>query len=420
MKNATNNVSAQSIRRWGRRLKAFRQRYGHARVPIRYGRDPGLGRWCAQARRNFHRWPVERLKNLLRLRFNFGWDVSFVVGFCALADFKCRHGHCLVSRHSGGSPLALWVHRQRSAAKRLIPQRRHLLERLGFDWDPFETQWRQRYGELCKFRQIHGHCEVPQHGRTAALGRWVVRQRLRCHQSGRKNRQLSSRQKELLNKLGFEWVPKVSRWQRRLGELQAFQRRHGTGKVPSGEAEPVLGAWVAWQRKRKSMPVAQRKQLEALGLEWHPVQAHWQRRYGELRAFKQKFGSCSVPSGWPPNPGLGDWVTRLRRRGQRGSLTPPQRRQLDQLGFNWVGNPMPPRQSWEERFRELRKFKQRFGHCQVPAAWAENKPLGAWVRHQRVLHHQGELSPLRRRRLDELGFSWRVARRRLTVRRRSD
>jgi hypothetical protein len=229
---------------------------------------------------------------------------------------------------------------------------------------------------------------------------------------------LSARQKQLLNKLGFDWAPKDGRWQTRLAELQAYQRRYGVGKAPSKEANPVLGAWLSWQRKRRAMPSAQRKQLEALRLDWHPVESHWQRRYGELRAFKQEFGCCSVPWGWQPNPGLGNWVRLQRRRRQRGTLASDQRRLLDKLEFDWVGHPMPPRKSWEQRFRELCAFKQRFGHCQVPAVWAENTPLGAWVRHQRVLHQRGELPAHQRRRLEELGFCWRVARRRYTASRR--
>lgn len=418
MDNATIKLSARLVRQWGRRLTAFRKRHGHSRVPINYARDPGLARWCAQTRRDFHRLPVERLKELLRLNFNLGWDLAFVVGFCALADFKRRHGHCIVPPKPGSEPLARWVRRQRGAAKRLSAQRRHLLERLGFDWCPYETQWQQRYAELCEFRRVRGHCDVPQQGRHGLLGRWVTRQRGRWHHPGRQGTPLSARQKQLLNKLGFDWTPKANRWQTRLAEVQAYQRRHGVGTRPTREAEPALGAWLAWQCKRKEMPAAQRKQLDALALEWHPVQSHWRQRYGELRAFKQRFGSCSVPRGWQPNPALGNWVALQRRRRQRGTLAPDQRRLLDELGFDWVGNPIGPRKSWEERFRELRNFRQRFGHCQVPAMWTENTPLGSWVRHQRVLHQHGKLPARQRERLDELGFCWHVADRIYTASRR--
>jgi hypothetical protein len=410
--NSTIKLSARQIRRWGRRLKAFRRRHGHSRVPVTYSRDPGLARWCAQTRRDFHRLPVQRLKELLGLRFNFGWDLAFVVGFCALADFKRGHGHCNVPFSKPGNPrLAYWVRRQRSVAHRLSDQRRHLLERLGFDWHPYETYWEQHYAELCKFHRVYGHCRVPQRGRTAALSAWVVDQRGRWHHPGREGPPLSYRQKQLLDKLGFDWVPIESRWQTRLAELQAYQRRYGVGKVPSKERSPVLAAWLTWQRKRRAMPAVQRRKLEGLGIDWHPVQNHWQRRYRELSAFKQQFGSCSVPQGWPPNPGLGNWVGLQRERRQCGTLPPAQRRLLDKLGFDWVGNPMPPRKSWEERFRQLRDFKQRFGHCQVPALWTENIPLGSWVRHQRVLHKRGKLPAHKRRLLEELGFRWSVARR---------
>jgi hypothetical protein len=410
-------VSTPRAGQWGRRLKAFRKRHGHSRVPVHYARDPGLARWCVRTRRNFHRLPVERLKELLRLRFNFGWDLAFVVGFCALADFQRRHGHCNVPiRKPGNRRLNRWVHRQRVAAKRLSAQRRHLLERLRFEWRPYETQWQKRYAELCKFRRVHGHCRVPQEGRTAVLGHWVARQRRRRPGSSGKRAPLTRRQTNLLNQIGFDWDPEDSLWETRFAELEACLQRYG--KIPSREVEPVLGAWLHWQRKRRDMPAAQRKRLNALGFEWHPVRSHWQQRYGELRAFKRQFGSCSVPNGWPPNPALGNWVAIQRRRRQRGTLAPDQLRLLEKLGFDWVGNPLPPRKSWDERFRELRSFKQRFGHCQVPALWAENNPLGAWVRHQRVLHQRGKLPEEQRRRLDDLGFCWSVARRIVTAPRR--
>jgi hypothetical protein len=252
---------------------------------------------------------------------------------------------------------------------------------------------------------------VAQLGRELALGRWVVRQRARWHHPGRGGKPLSRREKQLLDKLGFDWRPQDSLWETRLAQLQAYQRRFGAGKMPSKESDPVLGAWLGWQRKRRAMPAAQRRRLEALGVQWHPVQSHWQQRYRELRAFKQQFGSCNVPNGWPPNPGLGNWVGLQRERQQRRTLPRDQRRLLEKLGFDWVGNPIGPRKTWEERFRQLRNFKRRFGHCQVPALWAENQPLGSWVRHQRVLHQRGKLPVHQFRPLERLGFDWHVARR---------
>jgi hypothetical protein len=401
-------VSAASVRRWGRRLKIFHRRRGHSFVPAVYPSDPGLAKWCAKTRREFHRYPVDRLKELLKLRFNFGWDKAFVKGFCALADFKLKHGHSKVPRGRSQGGLAGWVHRQRNQRHRLSAQRRHLLDRLDFDWCPFQTQWAESFRQLQAFRRKYGHCNVSQEGPEPALGRWATRQRINFRQERVKGRRLSARQKQLLDKVGFDWSPEESLWWKRLAEVRAYKAREG--KLPSSWKEPVLGTWlkVQRQRRRKGMVAAQRKELEALGVQWRPVHTCWERRFAELRAYKKQFGSCTVPSTWKLNTALGNWVASQRERHKRGTLPPEHVRRLDRLGFDWVGNPTGPRVSWEERFRQLREFKRRFGHCQVPAMWAENTPLGAWVRHQRVLHKHGKLPGNQRKRLEGLGFRWKV------------
>lgn len=38
---------------------------------------------------------------------------------------------------------------------------------------------------------------------------------------------------------------------------------------------------------------------------------------------------------------------------------------------------------WEERFEDLRRYKERFGHCCVPSQWPESPPLAQWVKRQR-------------------------------------
>jgi hypothetical protein len=37
-------------------------------------------------------------------------------------------------------------------------------------------KWEKRYAELCEFKRIHGHCEVPQaYSDNPRLGKWVNR-----------------------------------------------------------------------------------------------------------------------------------------------------------------------------------------------------------------------------------------------------
>ena len=40
----------------------------------------------------------------------------------------------------------------------------------------------------------------------------------------------------------------------------------------------------------------------------------WDERFGELKRYKERFGDCNVPEGWPENPQLANWVNTQRTR----------------------------------------------------------------------------------------------------------
>ncbi len=68
---------------------------------------------------------------------------------------------------------------------------------------------------------------------------------------------------------------------------------------------------------------------------------------------------------------------------------------IDKLGF-----------TWDMRFGELIKYKERFGDCNVPQDWSENKQLGSWVNNQRTYYRKGILYKDRIKRLEDKGFVW--------------
>jgi hypothetical protein len=61
--------------------------------------------------------------------------------------------------------------------------------------------------------------------------------------------------------------------------------------------------------------------------------------------------------------------------------------------------------SWDEMFGRLPLFRETQGHCRVPITYKDKK-LAKWVQHQRAFANKGNLSPFRKRRLDEIGFEW--------------
>ena len=140
----------------------------------------------------------------------------------------------------------------------------------------------------------------------------------------------------------------------------------------------------------------------------------WNDRYDELDVYKNKHGNCLVPQHYPDNKALGKWVDtqrtqyRLRNEGKQTPLTEERIKKLEDLGFVWShqGN------SWDDRYIQLVEYKAEHGNCLVPQCYSKNKALGKWVANQRVrLGREGKQTPLTKKRikkLDEVGFVWKV------------
>src|SRR5262249_11913844 len=61
--------------------------------------------------------------------------------------------------------------------------------------------------------------------------------------------------------------------------------------------------------------------------------------------------------------------------------------------------------TWDQWYGRLQAYKDREGHCRVPALHIEDGfALGRWVDVQR--QNKDRLSAARRQRLDEIGFDW--------------
>ena len=81
----------------------------------------------------------------------------------------------------------------------------------------------------------------------------------------------------------------------------------------------------------------------------------------------------------------------------------PERKKLDKIGFVWD----PFENDFKEGFSKLIKYKEREGHCLVPARYKEDGyKLGGWVSGKRKSMHK--LSFERIKKLNSVGFVWDV------------
>jgi hypothetical protein len=111
----------------------------------------------------------------------------------------------------------------------------------------------------------------------------------------------------------------------------------------------------------------------------------WKQRFQELCAFQKEYGHCCVPSDWPQNQSLAQWVKRQRyqykkkKEGQHSNMITEREQALGELGFVWDSHAV----FWEERLGELHAFREKHGHCNVPTRYPENLQLAVWAKCQR-------------------------------------
>ena len=119
----------------------------------------------------------------------------------------------------------------------------------------------------------------------------------------------------------------------------------------------------------------------------------WYERYNELLEYKKTHGNCKVPHNWVGNIKLAQWVKRQRyqyklmTKGKHSTLSLDRFSLLQGIGFAWDAHDS----FWEEKYSELFKFHQTFGHSNVPPDTQIHSSLYSWTKKQRtqyrILHN---------------------------------
>lgn len=177
-----------------------------------------------------------------------------------------------------------------------------------------------------------------------------------------------------------------------------------------------------------------------------PKRRSWDQRFQELKAYRLEHGDCLVPQKYVANPKLGRWVENQRSQYHRymkaiqagksdpnaSGMCAERIAQLEEVEFVWTvgrgggkrnrGN-LKPSVSWNQRFNELKAYKEEHGDCQVPVKYPPNPQLGMWVASQRKQYHKfmeakkagtsdlasGGMNEERIAALEGIGFVWALA-----------
>jgi len=187
----------------------------------------------------------------------------------------------------------------------------------------------------------------------------------------------------------------------RLKELKRYKLKHGHCNIPHKySANPQLGTWVDTQRRlyraskrhpNKATTLTQENidRLVDIGFNFEPRPTRdetWNNRLAELAAFKRDHGHCNVREDDQAHPGLGKWVSyvrrtyRLMRQGRRGKnsrrLDQNRLAQLRDIGFVFELREEMAHKRFREGIAALHEFIDEHGHASVPNFYEKNPTLG--------------------------------------------
>jgi Helicase associated domain/Homing endonuclease associated repeat len=208
----------------------------------------------------------------------------------------------------------------------------------------------------------------------------------------------------------IEW--QEEQWEMHFYELKKFKKKFGHCDVSLGRNNPyyLLGMWCNHQRHNKKFqplkfsPDRERK-LNAIGFSWVIFDKKFENKLWELKQFKKKYGHYNVSASEDNNPyfPLSCWVRAQRMHYHRRTLKAERIAKLNNIGFNWIN---PLKDTWDARFNELKKFKKKYGHFDVPKRSKEYPALSYWCVNQRRRTQYNR--PDRVAKLNKIGFTWNV------------
>lgn len=210
-------------------------------------------------------------------------------------------------------------------------------------------------------------------------------------------------------------------WDRMFNALKEFKSRVGDTVVPKAYPDnPSLGNWADKTRQQMRMIFEAEadgntnspshrvlteeriERLNSIGFVWRQNDHVWDIRFEELKEFKAKYGDTLVPSDWPQNLPLGQWVgkqrqyyqlvqhkrsrdksntsTRSKRKEKESIISADRIEKLNEIGFVWNVY----RLKWFKGFEELKLYISNHGDALVPQIYPSCPSLGKWVLKQRI------------------------------------
>mmetsp|Transcript_16729 Transcript_16729/g.36213 ORF Transcript_16729/g.36213 Transcript_16729/m.36213 type:complete len:613 (+) Transcript_16729:145-1983(+) len=242
-------------------------------------------------------------------------------------------------------------------------------------------------------------------------------------------------------KLEEEQKRKVKQWDSMYERLATHKNQTGTLDVKKDDDEELFD-WIKKQKsilvlyfQNKPIPVSmdQARKLTSLGfsqsrpgivrasgiIDSSFVENQWNQMLGELKAFKERFGSMTFNHVSNSHPDyqqqktLKYWVADQRREyrqlrlGISSNMTAERIQKLNAIGLDMEPRALVQGHSWEERIEQLTSFVEEHGHCKIPLRHPQLGNFSSTIRQRYKEREEGKknsLSDERMSQLVDLGF----------------
>jgi hypothetical protein len=370
----------------------------------------------------------------------FVWDPtgnSQMDGFKSIVEYKNQYGDCNVKSNFNNPNLRRWVVKQRKNKDIMPAEKKLQLDEIGFNWvnertrsknknrnvidnnNEYDDYFERNFDLIKQHIEKNGYSTIsPSENKT--LNSWV--NAIRYYKRHNLYLQITEKQIDRLDEIGFDWEPLVTVWDKSFKLLIEFKEKYGNCKIIYNRENMNLYKWAYKQRiKKDKLSLEHIKKLDEIGFIWDQKlnnnklnensKENLYKYFNEMD-FEQYFEMLKqyiltkrhsiVPA--KENKLLSSWTSALRyvkKRKANKYLSENQIERLENIGFEWE----PIKNSWNIYFNCLVEYKEEHGNCNILYS-KQNTNLYNWILYQRT--NKENLTLEQRQKLDDIGFSWKV------------
>ena len=329
-----------------------------------------------------------------------------------------------------GYSLGMWLQTQRRVYKgevngNLTQVQIDRLNSIGMRWESAsDVAWEKFFASAQAYYNDHSDLNpqaqfVDENG--IALGSWLARLRV-YRNSGIKNRYLTEKRIDELDKLGMIWNVPDYIWEENYAAALRYHKKHGDLDVPYDyvDSEGVkLGQWITGLRSirkgtaKRAKPISEEQiaRLDAIGMIWgNKYDKQWNKAFQALCDYYDKNGTFDIPVAYMTDSGirLGAWIRRQRDFYEQDRLLDERIAKLRGIGF--VLEKTDP---WEEKYQLAKAYYEDHGNLNVAHDYVvDDVWLHKWLNEQKLLgegKRKKRLTEEQKSRLEAIGMQFGVS-----------